>query len=68
MDKCVLRAKHEGMDFDERLKDPKSEYFDNLPLFAYNNLNYYECFNCKHPYFGGHKACGRGGREIQADP
>jgi hypothetical protein len=27
---CVKRAKHEGMDFDERLKDPKNEYFENL--------------------------------------
>lgn len=29
-EKCLLRAKHEGMDFDERIKDPKSEYFNNL--------------------------------------
>ncbi len=38
---CVLRAKHEGMDHDERLADPKSEYFNNLEEFAYNHLNYY---------------------------
>lgn len=28
--KCLLRAKHEGLDYDERLKDPKNEYFNNL--------------------------------------
>ena len=55
MDKCVLRAKHEGLDFDERLKDPKNEYFNNIGKFAFDHLNYYECYECKEPYFGGHR-------------
>lgn len=53
-----MRAKHEGMDFDERVKDPKSEYFNNLEKFAFDHLNYYECFECKDAYFGGHRQCG----------
>jgi len=53
--KCLLRSKHEGLDLDERLKDPKSEYFNNLEKFAFDHLNYYECFECKEPYFGGHR-------------
>lgn len=57
-EKCILRAKHEGMDYDERLKDPKSEYFENLEKFAFDHLNYYECYECKEPYFGGRKQCG----------
>jgi hypothetical protein len=55
-----LRAKHEGLDFDERLKDPKNEYYNNLEKFAFDHLNYYECFECKEPYFGGHRQCGAG--------
>ena len=55
MDKCVQRAKHEGLDMDERLKDKKSEYFENLGKFAFDHLNYYECYECKDPYFGGHR-------------
>lgn len=55
MEKCLLRAKHEGMDFDERIKDPKSEYFNDLGKFAFDHLNYYECYECKDPYFGGHR-------------
>jgi len=55
MDKCILRAKHEGLDLDERLQDPKSEYHNDLGKFAFNHLNYYECFECKEPYFGGHR-------------
>ena len=54
-EKAVLRAKHEGLDFDERLKDPKNEYYKNLEQFAVDHLNYYECYECKEPYFGGHK-------------
>ena len=43
---------------DERLKDEKSEYFENLEKFAMDHLNYYECYECKEPYFGGHRECG----------
>lgn len=55
LEKCVLRAKHEGLDLDERIKDPKSEYFNNVAKFAFDHLNYYECYECKDPYFGGHR-------------
>ena len=54
---CVKRAKHEGLDFDERLKNPKNEYYNNLEKFAYDHLNYYECWQCKNPFFGGLKQC-----------
>jgi len=54
---CVKRAKHEGLDLDERLNDPKNEYFNNLEQFAYDHLNYYECWQCKAPFFGGLKQC-----------
>ena len=43
---------------DERLNDPKSEYYKNLEKFAFDHLNYYECYECKDPYFGGHRQCG----------
>ena len=46
------------MDFDERIKDKNSEYFNNLEQFAIDHLNYYECYECKDPYFGGHRQCG----------
>lgn len=58
MKMCKLRAEHEGLDQDERVKDPNSEYFNNISKFAFDHLNYYECFDCKEPYFGGHKQCG----------
>ncbi len=58
LEKCILRAKHEGLDLDERIQDPKSEYHNNLGKFAFDHLNYYECYECKEPYFGGHRQCG----------
>jgi len=58
LDKCIQRVKHEGLDLDERLKDPKSEYFQNPGKFGIDHLNYYECFECKEAYFGGHRQCG----------
>ncbi len=58
LEKCVMRGKHEGFDLDERVKDPKSEYYNNIEKFAFDHLNYYECFECKDPYFGGHRQCG----------
>ena len=61
----VLRAKHEGLDLDERLSDPKNEYFNNLEKFAMDHLNYYQCWQCKDPFFGGLRQCGNNAN-IQA--
>jgi len=55
LEKCTQRVKHEGLDLDERLKDPKSEYYQNPGKFGIDHLNYYECFECKEAYFGGHR-------------
>jgi len=65
LEKGVLRAKHEGLDLDERLADPKSEYFNNLAKFAMDHLNYYQCWQCKNAYFGGLRACGAN-QNVQA--
>lgn len=69
LEKCLQRAKHEGLDLDERIKDPKSEYFNNVGKFAFDHLNYYECYECKDPYFGGHRQCGApaGGEEEKKE-
>ena len=67
-EKCVQRAKHEGMDKDEILKDPKKGYLNNIEAFAYDHLNYYQCAMCQEPYFGGHKRCGGGEEEKKEEP
>ena len=50
----LKRAKHEGIDKDDRLKDPP--YSGDLESYAMARLSYYMCFKCKKPYFGGLKS------------
>lgn len=56
--KALERAKHEGLDKDERLKKPGDPYFNDLEKYAMARLSYYTCYECKTPYFGGLKDCG----------
>ena len=58
--KAVDRAKVEGIDKHERLKDPTSLYYNKLEEFAIFKLSFYQCFKCKDPYFGGMKDCEAG--------
>jgi hypothetical protein len=58
--KVVERAKFEGIDKHDRLKDPKDRFFNDLRAFSIYKLSYYMCFKCKSPYFGGMKDCEAG--------
>ena len=58
--KVVERAKFEGIDKHDRLKDPKDKFFNDLRAFSIYKLSYYMCFKCKSPYFGGMKDCEAG--------
>lgn len=58
--KVVERAKYEGIDKHERLKDPNDRFFNNLRSYAIYKLSYYMCHSCKLPYFGGMKDCEAG--------
>ena len=51
---ALQRAKHEGIDKDDRLKDPP--YSGDLQSYAVARLSYYMCFKWKNPYFGGLKS------------
>jgi hypothetical protein len=54
-DMAFKRGKHEGIDKDDRLKDPP--YNGDLQSYAVARLSYYMCYKCKKPYFGGLKSC-----------
>ena len=47
----------EELDKDPRLQDPTDIYYQNFREFAYNKLAFYQCFDCKQPYFGGMRDC-----------
>lgn len=53
----IERLKFEECDKDEKLKDPKSPYFQKPNQYAMAIYAYFECFKCKNPYFGGRKNC-----------
>ena len=55
--KALDRAKIEGLDKSDRLKKQGDAYFNNLEKLAMDKLSFYQCFKCKHPYFGGLYAC-----------
>ena len=54
---ALERAKIDGLDKHDKLKDPKYAYFNTLEGYALFKCSYYQCFECKEPYFGGLKDC-----------
>jgi hypothetical protein len=59
MHKSMERLKIEGWDKDARLKNPEDPYFNKPQEYAMFKLNYYSCFKCQIPYFGGIHDCGQ---------
>eukprot|EP01083_Nonionella_stella_P080121 219972_1 len=51
------RIKMEGLENDQRLMDPNSQYYNNVSKYAFDRLAFYICSKCAHPYFGGMKEC-----------
>lgn len=66
-EKAVLRAKYEGLDKNERLTDPNSEYFEKLEKFAVDKIRYFACKTCAEPYYGGLKECADGLEPVQEE-
>lgn len=54
---AVERAKYEGIDKHDRLKNPDDHFYNNLDAYAMFKCAYYQCYNCKEPYFGGLNDC-----------
>lgn len=55
---AVNQAKKEELDKEERLQDPFDGYYNNLQKFALDKLNFYNCYDCKSPFYGGRNECG----------
>eukprot|EP00753_Platysulcus_tardus_P011481 PLAT3292.30.p1 GENE.PLAT3292.30~~PLAT3292.30.p1 ORF type:complete len:1705 (-),score=914.67 PLAT3292.30:92-4642(-) len=62
--KAVLRAKFEELEDAPEVTDPSSEFYGDLAAYAMDRFAYYRCFKCEHAYYGGERACGEAGREI----
>ena len=55
--KALVRAQHEGIDKDARVRQPGGDYYNDLSGWSMFKLAYYQCFKCKNPYYGGMKDC-----------
>ena len=53
----VNAAIKEGYDKEGRVVDPNDYYYGRLEDFAMHNCTFYECWDCKQPYFGGMQDC-----------
>ena len=56
--KAVERAKADGLDKDPRLSDPEDVYFGKFEEYILDKMSFFQCFDCKLPYFGGMRECG----------
>jgi len=56
--KAVERGKLEGLENDERLKNPEDIYYEKFEEYWMNRLAFYQCYKCAKPYFGGLRECG----------
>ena len=50
--KCLDRAKQLELDKHSFYTDPNSPFFNDFERYAKAKLKYYQCFKCKHAYFG----------------
>ena len=61
MTPMALVAEFEKKDKDPEIVEEGGQFFGRGLDFAMDKYNYYMCFKCQKPYFGGERACGAGG-------
>ena len=50
-----------------QITDPSSPYYNDPMGFAEHHYAFYQCYECKKPYFGGAKECGPADEEEEVD-
>ena len=56
-EKCEARMEVDHLAESAEVQNPTSVYFQDPLEYAMDRYNYYLCFRCKKPYFGGERAC-----------
>jgi hypothetical protein len=62
--KASERFKFEGLDKDEKIKNPNSPWYKKDLEYALHKISYYMCYECKKPYFAGLRECRGGPNDI----
>ena len=60
MSEGVKYLKIEGMLEDDALKDKNSEFFEKPEEYALKVFDFFVCFECSVPYYGGKHECAQG--------
>eukprot|EP00756_Hemistasia_phaeocysticola_P041664 Hpha_TRINITY_DN16928_c2_g10::TRINITY_DN16928_c2_g10_i1::g.55423::m.55423/K10693/MYCBP2, PAM; E3 ubiquitin-protein ligase MYCBP2 len=55
--KAMQRLRHEKLDRDPAVSDPKGAHYNDPAGYALEVLSYYQCYVCEKAYFGGVKRC-----------
>jgi E3 ubiquitin-protein ligase MYCBP2 len=64
-----MRLRYEGKENADEITDTASLFFGKPAEFAMHRYNYYTCFRCAEPYFGGERDCGaEAGAQDGFDP
>lgn len=60
---AYAKLKQEDLEAHERILDPSSRFFKKPKEFAMDHYMFYQCFQCRVPYFAGAAACGVGNED-----
>jgi hypothetical protein len=55
--KALERTRFDGFDRDASIVRPNGRFFNNAAAFALHHYAFFQCFQCRHPYFGGARMC-----------
>jgi hypothetical protein len=55
---ALERLRFDHLEGDAKLTDPTSDYFNQPAKFALHKYLFFQCFQCRRPYFGGAYECG----------
>jgi hypothetical protein len=55
--KAMERLQFEGLDKDVAIMERGGRFYQNPRAFAMHHFSFYQCFDCKNPYFAGARAC-----------
>ena len=63
--KALERLKFEGLDKDDKLRNRSSPWYNKDLEFALHKISYYQCNECKKPYFAGLRECRGGPNDVE---
>ncbi|CDW75269.1 e3 ubiquitin-protein ligase [Stylonychia lemnae] len=64
--KVLQRAQIDKLEQDPLITEPQSIFYNNIQALAISRYQFFECFQCKDPFFGGVRDCAIQANQLQA--